>query len=483
MYSIDDLDRWIQQGEGQSLEFKLKVNASLARELAAFANTTGGRIVLGIDDDGNKIGLSPSNGIRSRIQTIASSCDPEVDVRMSEVADLDNKKYIILDVPEGKNKPYRFKDGYHRRVGPSSIKMTTEQLVSVIQSQGRVQFDARIWNHDSWEDLFSNNIITRYREIANINKRSSDLGFLKNIGAVEGTFPTYAGILMFTENPVDIFPQSMVQCTLYQDTTKSQILDRKDLSGDLIFNIVEALIFLKRHLNIRRQIQKSEATNELEIPEPVLREAVVNAILHRDYLIKGAHVVVEIFADRIDISSPGSLPPQLSADEFGERSVARNPVLAEILRRTPYIEKLGSGIPRIKYELSEAGLHPPVFKFNGFFAVSIRRKHRDGPGLSNPTKLNAGEEIDWKPILLHLSGGVSGRVSGGVMSRLLRELKMINRRKLNTNQLALELKAPKDTVEKDLRRLKEWGVILFEGAFRTGGYVLSSGTKKLIDEG
>jgi ATP-dependent DNA helicase RecG len=110
-----------------------------------------------------------------------------------------------------------------------------------------------------------------------------------------------------------------------------------------------------------------------EIPEVALREAVVNAVCHRDYFEKGANVMVEIFDDRVQITNPGGLPKSLTPEKFGTLSVCRNPLLASLLHRANYIEKMGTGIHRIKKALAEAGNPEPVFECDSFFKVIYKR--------------------------------------------------------------------------------------------------------------
>ena len=110
-----------------------------------------------------------------------------------------------------------------------------------------------------------------------------------------------------------------------------------------------------------------------EIPDIALREAIVNAVCHRDYFEKGANVMIEIFDDRVEISNPGGLPSGLDAKEFGTKSVVRNPVIASLLNRADYIEQIGTGINRIKNSVKEHGQGNVEFYYNNFFVVTFTR--------------------------------------------------------------------------------------------------------------
>lgn len=138
--------------------------------------------------------------------------------------------------------------------------------------------------------------------------------------------------------------------------------DRKDFNEDVLSNIDQAMIFLKRHLPVRYEITGAPRRREvLEIPEGALREAVINAVAHRDYFERGANVMVEIFDDRIEISNPGGLVKGLKPEDFGKKSILRNPNIASLLHRADYIEKMGTGIARMRRLMREAKLSPPKF--------------------------------------------------------------------------------------------------------------------------
>ncbi|MCK5096537.1 MAG: winged helix-turn-helix transcriptional regulator [Desulfobacteraceae bacterium] len=110
-----------------------------------------------------------------------------------------------------------------------------------------------------------------------------------------------------------------------------------------------------------------------EIPEVALREVIINAACHRDYFQKGANVMVEVFDDRVEITNPGGLPSDLRPEEFGTKSVVRNPVIASLLLRADYIERLGTGINRIKNAVKEFGKGDVTFSFTSFFTVIFSR--------------------------------------------------------------------------------------------------------------
>jgi ATP-dependent DNA helicase RecG len=134
------------------------------------------------------------------------------------------------------------------------------------------------------------------------------------------------------------------------------------------------MAFLLRDLRLEYKIETAGPREEiLEIPEEALREAVVNAIAHRDYNEKRANIQVDIFDDRVEINSPGGLPPVIKKQDFGKRSFPRNPLLFSLFKSVNLVEKVGSGIERMRHVMKQAGLPAPVFEFTNFFTVTFIR--------------------------------------------------------------------------------------------------------------
>ena len=238
---------------------------------------------------------------------------------------------------------------------------------------------------------------------------------------------------------------------VYKGITKVDILDKKTFEFDLIGNIDEAMSILKRHLNLSYEIKTKKRVEKLEIPEVVLREAIVNAVAHRDYFEKGATVMVEIFDDRVEISNPGGLPKGLKEEDFGKRTLARNPLIASLLHRAGYIEKLGTGVPRIKKGMMEAELPEPKFEFDKFFVITLKRTE-----ITNAvfTRKLEGSEVQMKRF-----------------QYLLQQLH--DKKMLDIAAAANKLNSNERTIRRDLAVLKEKGWVLFIGTTRNRIYRLS----------
>jgi ATP-dependent DNA helicase RecG len=152
------------------------------------------------------------------------------------------------------------------------------------------------------------------------------------------------------------------------------VLDRRDFNEDLISSIDRAMNFLKQYIPLRYEMTGEPRRKEIpEIPYEALREAIINAVAHRDYFEKGTNIMVEMFDDRIEITNFGGLTKGLKPEDFGKKSVLRNPNIANLLHRAGYIEKMGTGINKMKKLISKAGLPPIKFEFDTFFTTTFKR--------------------------------------------------------------------------------------------------------------
>ncbi len=376
--NIKDIEILLKLGESQKVEYKEGISTSFAREMVAFANAEGGKIFIGVSDSGKLIGFETTNRLSAIVQDIARNCDPAVKIILSKV-NIEHKDLLVIDVPEGEKKPYSCSEGYFLRVGSTSQKLKRDELIDFIRKVRPYCFDELPCHEFRYPQDLDKKALAVFLDKSGIRQgRIATVDLLKNLGVVaeargDKIILNNAGALFFAKEPKRFIRQSEVTCVLFQGTSKADILDRKDMQGTLFENVEQAMVFLKRHLSLRYEIKTLKRKEILELPEEALREAVLNAVTHRDYSIAGAHVMVEIFRDRVEIVDPGGLPPGLKRSELGKRSVHRNPRLADLFHRMGEIEKVGSGIHRMKEAAKEAHVAPPRFEVSGFFVISFRR--------------------------------------------------------------------------------------------------------------
>ena len=455
-----ELEAIVQAGEGSQVEFKRNVNSDISREIVAFANSSGGRLLIGIEDDGKVQGIAITNELKARIQSMARDCDPPINVEM-EIFD----NILVVHVPEGTNKPYRCTNGFYIRNGASCAKLSTQEIIEFMKSEGKLRFEEILTPSAAYPAVLDESAVARYFRLAGISGVLGTEELLINLGVLgkngSGLALNNAGVLFFAKDPARILPHCVVTCLLFKGNSKVHILDRKSFEFDLLRNIDEAVLFIERHLNLAYEIKELRRKEILEIPEFVIREAIVNAVAHRDYFERGANVQVDIFDDRIEISNPGGLPKGLKPENFGKYSVARNSLVAALLHRCNYIEKAGTGIQRMRDGMKEAGLLEPGFEFSGFFAIILRR-----------------HKIVEKKVKERL------QVSADRMQRMLIIAQYLrDSGNLDIGPLSERLSASGRTIRRDLEILEQYGWVKSTGATRNRQYSLTEeGLGKLNDK-
>ncbi|MEA2103858.1 MAG: ATP-binding protein, partial [Candidatus Cloacimonadota bacterium] len=370
-----EFDYILQTGESYLVEFKEKINNSLSREITAFANASGGRIFIGITDSGEPKGIEITNKLRSQIQDIANNCQPVVQIKLEEFNNI-----LTIIIPEGKEKPYQCSDGFYVRMGANAQKMKRDQIIEFLQFEGQLSFEEQFHKKFDFERDYSPNKLSGFLKFAGITQNLDDETILINLGVAEkidGKLKMKnAGVLFFTETIQLLCEQATITCAVFDGMERIHILNRKDYAQDIITNIDNALHFIKQELKVKYEMTGTARRKEIyELPLDAIREAVINAVVHRDYFLKGSHTVIEIFDDRLEISNPGGLPKGLSEKDFGKKAVRRNQIIASLLHRIDFVENMGTGINKIRNLLKEANAKQPKFEFGDFYSIIFPRNN------------------------------------------------------------------------------------------------------------
>jgi ATP-dependent DNA helicase RecG len=446
----DELNLILQEGEGYTIEFKENINSDLSKELVAFANASGGRVLIGIRDDKTISGLNIDNNLKSRVQDTARNCDPSVQITLESFQNI-----LIVNVAEGNGKPYRATDGFYLRVGPNSQKLETREIIDFIQSEGRIKFDELLNKDCDFNTQFVKTLLANFLKLADITKTTDDISTLQNLSVIEKVNDTVsfrnAGVLFFSDNPSQFIPQYVIVCARYEGNEKVNILDRKEFGSDIISNIENAINFVRQHLKVKIIIENNRREEVPEIPVVALREAIVNAVTHRDYFERGANIMIEVFNDRIVITNPGGLPKGFPEESFGKISLSRNPTIASLLLRAKYIEKMGTGINRIKKLFEENSLPDPVFKYDTFFTVILKRKDMIF-AFRNKFKTDETQSKRMVALLSNL---------------YLRQI-------INVTGLAKKHSVSDRTIRTDLEKLSELGLIKLKGTSKDRTYEITA---------
>jgi ATP-dependent DNA helicase RecG len=370
----------IASGEGYTTEFKVSIPSNLkgiTEEVCAFANASGGVVLIGVDDENNINGITIDNAKRSAIQNSINEISPSLQCEFYFV-DVEGKNIAVIEVPSGQNKPYVLSGAIYLRQGPNSQRLTTvEEMRNFFQQTDRIFFDDVSCVEANIENDISKENIKTFRFEAELVNATSDEQLFTNLKLISNDGYLKNGtVLFFGKEPEVFFEKAVIRCLVFDGIDKRYIVDDKVMTGTLYQQYQKSMIWLKSKLNVRYDIEGegSNPRNEYwEIPIIAFKEAIINSLAHRDYYDKGARTTIEVFNDRVEISNPGGLVSAVPRSEFGKRSASRNPLIFGLFERMRLVEQIGSGITRIRDVMNDEGLTPPEFNIDGMFTVTLRR--------------------------------------------------------------------------------------------------------------
>jgi len=471
MMTEKELLELIRQGEGQSLDFKDgRIHPrSLAELLAAFAAADGGVVLIGVSDDGSITGVTNFERVRDNLIYEAAGrnhCEPQIQpIDVEKIETSDGKVVVAVTVPADFETLHSVAGKFFLRVGSRNEPLTPRELRRLMFSRGEVSFERLTCERVKLEDLddrLINHYIRKHEEHAGRPLNLSKEEFLINLGGAiqrDGkAVPTNAGVLLFCEDPQLYILQSQVLCARFKGTDVIEYLDRKEFRGPLPELVDQATRFIKSHMRMGGRIPGIKRVDYPEYPEVAFREAIINAVIHRDWSIEGEFIRIFMFDDRIEVLSPGNLLPTITLKQIRQgkaRSKLRNPIIVGVFDTLGgYIEKLGTGIRRMITAMKEHSLEPPRFDIeSGVFQVTLK-----GPG----ERFMELAEKAIPPWVEHLNERQKEAV------KYLHEYQQINRQKY----LALFHDITAKTATRDLRHLVELGVVERRGVGRGTYYVL-----------
>ena len=365
----EQLHNLLALGEGSTTEFKRGLPSNLGREICAFANASGGAILLGVSDAGEIVGVGDHNSLKSRVQSTARSADPPISVEVESFGEV-----LSVVVPPQERKPYSCGGRFFIRDGASSQQMSNAEVENLFYTVGRLHFDKQPCEHFSMENDLDEKTWARFSGRAKIPEEMDRVVALRNLGLVDAKDRmTQAGAWLVARDIRTFTTSAHVSCVLFMGTDKVRILDRRDFHSDLPAMIDEVVAWILTKINVEYIIRHVRREERPELPEEALREAVVNAVAHRDYR-STANVQIYVFKDRIEIVSPGGLPEGMGEADLGTKSVPRNPLLFGMLYRMDVVEQIGSGIRRIRELCREHGVAEPVIEVSEHWVTTTFKR-------------------------------------------------------------------------------------------------------------
>ena len=349
-----ELSELIALGEGFTTEFKRAGTSSLGREICAFANASGGVILIGVEDSGKIMGVADHNGLKSRLQATARSADPPIAIDVTSVGGV-----LCVRIPEQHGKPYSFGGKFFMREGANSQQMSREEIREFFFKEGLIRFDEMQCGNFHFENDLTEEKWAKFSQRARIPEGLEPVSALENLHLLKAGEMTNAGAWLLADDITRYSLRAGVICAVFRGGTKTHILDRREFAGDLFSIFEDCMAYLQSKLNTALIPHALGRDERLELPEGALREALVNAIVHRDYR-STANVQVHVFHDRLEIVTPGGLPAGMREEDLGAKSVPRNPLLFGMFYRMGLVEQIGSGIRRIRQLCRDHGIAEPT---------------------------------------------------------------------------------------------------------------------------
>lgn len=374
--------------ESECLELKRQPpnKLQIIKTAVGFCNTRGGKIIIGVDDDQNIIGLSQTeiyNILETFDQAIFSACHPHIVPRLY-VRTYEDKSIIVMEIFEGMSKPYFIHaegvdNGTYIRLGRHTRRATSNIIQELKWQSNGVDFEKLPKYEATIEDINIKSVSDFLKNRQNKAEVIIDEQIIKSYSIVtleQGKiYPSILGLLLFGKDPQQFLSEAMIICSHFRGTSGRDSLATIDCQGTLFNQIKQAMHFIEQRLNKKFTITKLKRFEQLEIPKIAIREALLNMILHRNYYIN-APSKIAIYDDRVEFFSPGKFPGPIDKDNIKSGiTYLRNPSIAKILREANYIEKLGSGFITIFDSCNALGIkEPEVIEGSSYVKCIIYRE-------------------------------------------------------------------------------------------------------------
>ena len=378
----------LKRQEGKTLKFKRDLSSpnKILRTIAAFANTAGGVLLIGVEDSTRAVrGVpNPLDEEERLANLIADSILPQV------VPDIEilpwRKTYILcVRIHPGFNRPY-----FLRKLGPEKGSFVRVGSTNRVADRAMLDELRRTARNESFDELPMaelNSEVIDFRAASECfapvrRLKRQDFKTLRLVTTYqERLCPTIGGFLLFGKDRLMQFPDAWIQAGRFDGDDRSLIQDHLELTGMLTQAIEAVLEFVTKHDERRADLRGIRRVDRWFYPPSAVREAIINAVVHADYAQQGAPIRVSIFNDRIEIENPGILPFGLTVDDIRKGvSKLRNRVIGRVFRELGLIEQWGSGIQRMIRACNEAGQEEPLFEEVGLhFRVTLYRERKKEP--------------------------------------------------------------------------------------------------------
>jgi ATP-dependent DNA helicase RecG len=376
--TLEKLVEEIKGGESITIEFKASFDKEVLETSVAFANTKGGVILIGVADRGEIKGVQiGKETLKDWANQISQSTEPRI-IPEIEIEEIDRKKVAVIRIKEFPIKPVSSKGRCFRRVKNSNRVMQPHEIAEMhFQSTGMSWDKLTVTNASA--DIIDFEKVRKYIESARdagrrkISVEENPLQVLQKLELIKDGRPTWASILLFHRYPQQFLSQAVIHCGRFKE--EAIVIDDRMIEGTLTEQIEEAMDFIRKSISVKFVMTGKPAREEVwDYPLEALREAITNAVCHRDYTTP-SNTEIRIYDDQLIVWNPGGLPLGLTVEDLYKPhpSVLRNKGIGEIFYDTGLIEQWGSGIDKMRKACLRAGIPEPKFEEHQGFRVIFRK--------------------------------------------------------------------------------------------------------------
>ncbi|WP_270487737.1 ATP-binding protein [Clostridium fessum] len=465
-------------GESKNVEYKVTLpdkSEKCMKTIVAFANTQGGKLIVGIDDKTHEI-VGVENEILFQVMdgianAVSDSCMPQI-IPDIEPQTVDGKTVIVVSVEAGKNRPYYLKskgkeNGTYIRVAGTSRQAFPEKIRELEMEGARISWDELTCVGYSVSDEATERLcqdIENFRKKAGMTEHSVKKEQLINwkiLKQSEGQVMATNAYALLTS---DYFPFSKTQCAVFKGTDRAVFLDKREFTGPIYAQIESAVDFVLRNIRLGARIDGLVRKEKYELPLEAIREMIINAHCHRNLLDESC-IQVAVYDDRLEVTSPGGLYNGLTYEEvMNGHSKIRNKAIANIFSQMGLVEAWGSGIKRILNAAKEYGLLEPKFQeFDNMFRVEL---FRDSLPMTLENK-NIGETSEKHRRSIGEVSEKQETVDFNSTQLEILKLLMENNR-LSAVKLAEKIGVASRNIENNIKKLKELDILVRHGSPKNG---------------
>jgi ATP-dependent DNA helicase RecG len=368
----DEIGQRLRQGKDELTDFYPEdvTVRRLAQGMCAMANGAGGVIMVGTSGGRHPTatGLSDPETAQDNAVEAALLCDPPLIIPLPKIVQIDGASILVISIPRGLPHAYNLDGRYLIRRGTKIESLVGAELRRLLLARGERSFEALPAPSATPADLDSEKIERYVKGLDGVGELTTTQILQKRGCLTPAGQPTYAGVFLFGQDPTTFVPGCEISVVRYVGTEMGDEFLRQDIRDTLPEQIRRAEAFLVSNMRVGARLVGFEREDKTEYPIEAVREAIVNAVAHRDYSITGDQIRVFMFSDRIEVYSPGRLPGPVTIDNLVEERFSRNETIVQVLSDLGFIERLGYGIDRMIRLMQEEDLPVPVFEetANGF---------------------------------------------------------------------------------------------------------------------